>query len=167
MVDLYHAMYIKSLQCLFDKYKTRFGLKESDLLYIQWKDEGALLKLWTLAASSDPSAPFPTPSMYNLGAWFGSSLDCKLYTWARLLKRPLLSALCHTHTHTYTQAYFLFGKWQVWKRVTSPCCCLQVKQFQLDKVTPNPTSKSVPLLFLFPLLHDSIMFGLSHQCRGG
>ncbi|KAF3841490.1 hypothetical protein F7725_007352 [Dissostichus mawsoni] len=35
MVDLYHTMYIKSLQCLFDKYKTRSGLKESDVLYIQ------------------------------------------------------------------------------------------------------------------------------------
>ncbi|TNN76937.1 Diacylglycerol O-acyltransferase 2 [Liparis tanakae] len=35
MVDLYHAMYIRSLQCLFDKYKTRFGLKESDALFIQ------------------------------------------------------------------------------------------------------------------------------------
>uniref|UniRef100_A0A8P4KQS1 Acyltransferase n=1 Tax=Dicentrarchus labrax TaxID=13489 RepID=A0A8P4KQS1_DICLA len=35
MVELYHAMYIKSLQCLFDKYKTRFGLKESDVLHIQ------------------------------------------------------------------------------------------------------------------------------------
>nr|XP_020477710.1 diacylglycerol O-acyltransferase 2 [Monopterus albus] len=35
MVDLYHAMYVKSLRCLFDKYKTRVGLKESDILYIQ------------------------------------------------------------------------------------------------------------------------------------
>ncbi|KAK5888237.1 hypothetical protein CesoFtcFv8_016754 [Champsocephalus esox] len=35
MVDLYHTMYIKSLECLFDKYKTRCGLKESDVLYIQ------------------------------------------------------------------------------------------------------------------------------------
>lgn len=35
MVDIYHTMYIKSLQCLFDKYKTRFGLKESDILHIQ------------------------------------------------------------------------------------------------------------------------------------
>ncbi|KAG7222810.1 hypothetical protein INR49_016062 [Caranx melampygus] len=35
IIDMYHAMYIKSLQCLFDKYKTRFGLKESDVLYIQ------------------------------------------------------------------------------------------------------------------------------------
>ena len=35
MVDLYHAMYMKSLQCLFDKFKTRFGLKESDVLHIQ------------------------------------------------------------------------------------------------------------------------------------
>lgn len=35
IVDLYHEMYIKSLQCLFDKYKTRFGLKESDVLHIQ------------------------------------------------------------------------------------------------------------------------------------
>lgn len=35
MVDLYHTMYIKSLQNLFDKYKTRSGLKESDVLYIQ------------------------------------------------------------------------------------------------------------------------------------
>lgn len=35
MVDLYHSMYIKSLQCLFDKYKTHFGLKESDILHIQ------------------------------------------------------------------------------------------------------------------------------------
>lgn len=34
MVELYHAMYVRSLQCLFDKYKTRFGLKESDVLYI-------------------------------------------------------------------------------------------------------------------------------------
>ncbi|XP_043997388.1 diacylglycerol O-acyltransferase 2 [Gambusia affinis] len=35
MVDLYHEMYVRSLQCLFDKYKTRFGLKESDILHIQ------------------------------------------------------------------------------------------------------------------------------------
>ncbi|XP_024287467.1 diacylglycerol O-acyltransferase 2 [Oncorhynchus tshawytscha] len=35
MVELYHAMYIKSLRSLFDKYKTRFGLKESDILHIQ------------------------------------------------------------------------------------------------------------------------------------
>uniref|UniRef100_A0A672YY04 Acyltransferase n=1 Tax=Sphaeramia orbicularis TaxID=375764 RepID=A0A672YY04_9TELE len=34
-VDLYHAMYVRSLQCLFDKYKTRFGLKESDVLFIR------------------------------------------------------------------------------------------------------------------------------------
>ncbi|XP_056450550.1 diacylglycerol O-acyltransferase 2 isoform X1 [Gadus chalcogrammus] len=34
VVDQYHAMYIKSLQCLFDKYKTQFGLKESDVLEI-------------------------------------------------------------------------------------------------------------------------------------
>ncbi|KAM9498040.1 diacylglycerol O-acyltransferase 2-like isoform 1-T1 [Salvelinus alpinus] len=34
MVDLYHAMYINSLTSLFDKYKTRFGLKESDILHI-------------------------------------------------------------------------------------------------------------------------------------
>lgn len=63
VVDLYHAMYIKSLQCLFDKYKTRFGLKESDILYIQWKAEGVggLLKLWTVAAFSDPGAPYPSP----------------------------------------------------------------------------------------------------------
>lgn len=34
VVDMYHAMYIRSLRCLFDKYKTRFGLKESDVLYV-------------------------------------------------------------------------------------------------------------------------------------
>jgi hypothetical protein len=34
VVDQYHAMYIQSLQCLFDKYKTHFGLKESDVLEI-------------------------------------------------------------------------------------------------------------------------------------
>ncbi|CAF98548.1 unnamed protein product, partial [Tetraodon nigroviridis] len=34
MVDLYHEMYIRSLLNLFDKYKTRFGLKESDVLHI-------------------------------------------------------------------------------------------------------------------------------------
>ncbi|KAM8835181.1 diacylglycerol O-acyltransferase 2 isoform 1-T1 [Synchiropus picturatus] len=34
-VEVYHAMYVKSLVCLFDKYKTRFGLKESDILHIQ------------------------------------------------------------------------------------------------------------------------------------
>lgn len=33
-VDLYHGMYIKSLLSLFDKYKARFGLKESDVLHI-------------------------------------------------------------------------------------------------------------------------------------
>ncbi|CAB1316448.1 unnamed protein product [Coregonus sp. 'balchen'] len=35
MVDLYHAMYINSLRSLFDKYKTHFSLKESDILHIQ------------------------------------------------------------------------------------------------------------------------------------
>lgn len=35
MVDLYHEMYIKSLLSLFEKYKARFGLKESDVLHIQ------------------------------------------------------------------------------------------------------------------------------------
>uniref|UniRef100_A0A3B5KRK6 Acyltransferase n=1 Tax=Xiphophorus couchianus TaxID=32473 RepID=A0A3B5KRK6_9TELE len=35
MVELYHGMYVRSLLCLFDKYKTRFGLKESDILHIQ------------------------------------------------------------------------------------------------------------------------------------
>ncbi|KAG7282640.1 hypothetical protein CRUP_017566 [Coryphaenoides rupestris] len=35
VVDQYHAMYVRSLQGLFDKYKTRFGLKESDVLQIQ------------------------------------------------------------------------------------------------------------------------------------
>lgn len=35
MVDLYHEMYIKALLNLFDKYKTGFGLKESDVLHIQ------------------------------------------------------------------------------------------------------------------------------------
>lgn len=34
MVDLYHEMYIKSLLSLFEKYKARFGLKESDVLHI-------------------------------------------------------------------------------------------------------------------------------------
>uniref|UniRef100_A0A8C6TX11 Acyltransferase n=1 Tax=Neogobius melanostomus TaxID=47308 RepID=A0A8C6TX11_9GOBI len=35
IVDLYHSMYVKSLLCLFDKHKTRFGLKESDVLHIR------------------------------------------------------------------------------------------------------------------------------------
>ncbi|XP_040277642.1 diacylglycerol O-acyltransferase 2-like [Bufo bufo] len=33
-VDLYHSMYLTSLQKLFDKYKTEFGLSESDVLEI-------------------------------------------------------------------------------------------------------------------------------------
>ncbi|XP_044129791.1 diacylglycerol O-acyltransferase 2-like [Bufo gargarizans] len=33
-VDLYHGMYLTSLQKLFDKYKTEFGLSESDVLEI-------------------------------------------------------------------------------------------------------------------------------------
>ncbi|XP_044129790.1 diacylglycerol O-acyltransferase 2-like [Bufo gargarizans] len=33
-VDLYHSMYVTSLQKLFDKYKTEFGLSESDVLEI-------------------------------------------------------------------------------------------------------------------------------------
>ncbi|KAJ7996739.1 hypothetical protein DPEC_G00240150 [Dallia pectoralis] len=35
LVDQYHAMYIRSLKTLFDNYKTRFGLKKSDILHIQ------------------------------------------------------------------------------------------------------------------------------------
>lgn len=35
MVALYHEMYTKALLDLFDKYKTQFGLKESDVLHIQ------------------------------------------------------------------------------------------------------------------------------------
>lgn len=34
---MYHAMYIRSLKSLFDNYKARFGLNESDILLIQWK----------------------------------------------------------------------------------------------------------------------------------
>lgn len=37
VIDMYHAMYIRSLKSLFDNYKTRFGLNESDTLLIQWK----------------------------------------------------------------------------------------------------------------------------------
>lgn len=37
VIDMYHAMYIRSLKSLFDNYKTRFGLNESDILQIQWK----------------------------------------------------------------------------------------------------------------------------------
>lgn len=40
MVDLYHEMYIKALLNLFDKYKSQFGLKESDVLHIQWEADG-------------------------------------------------------------------------------------------------------------------------------
>lgn len=93
-------MYIKSLQCLFDKYKTRFGLKESDVLQIQWKGEGTVLNLWTAAASSEPRAPFPTSS--NLGAWLGLNLDWKIHTWAHMLKKTLLSAQLQIHTHTHS-----------------------------------------------------------------
>ncbi|RXN27572.1 diacylglycerol O-acyltransferase 2 [Labeo rohita] len=35
VIDMYHAMYIRSLKSLFDNYKTRFGLNESDTLHIQ------------------------------------------------------------------------------------------------------------------------------------
>ncbi|XP_030648954.1 diacylglycerol O-acyltransferase 2 [Chanos chanos] len=35
VVDMYHSMYITSLRNLFDKYKTRFGLKETDTLEIR------------------------------------------------------------------------------------------------------------------------------------
>jgi len=35
VIDMYHAMYIKSLRSLFDKYKTRFGRKDTDVLHIQ------------------------------------------------------------------------------------------------------------------------------------
>ncbi|XP_027014433.1 diacylglycerol O-acyltransferase 2 [Tachysurus fulvidraco] len=34
VVEMYHTMYVNSLTTLFDKYKTRFGLKESDILLI-------------------------------------------------------------------------------------------------------------------------------------
>ncbi|KAI4871547.1 hypothetical protein NFI96_030373 [Prochilodus magdalenae] len=34
MIDMYHTMYIKSLTTLFDNYKTRFGLKETDSLLV-------------------------------------------------------------------------------------------------------------------------------------
>lgn len=37
VIDMYHAMYIRSLKSLFDNYKARFGLNESDILLIQWK----------------------------------------------------------------------------------------------------------------------------------
>lgn len=33
-VDLYHGMYLTSLEKLFDKYKTKFGLPESEILEI-------------------------------------------------------------------------------------------------------------------------------------
>ncbi|XP_036450242.1 diacylglycerol O-acyltransferase 2 [Colossoma macropomum] len=35
MIDMYHTMYINSLTTLFDKYKTRFGLKETDYLLVR------------------------------------------------------------------------------------------------------------------------------------
>jgi len=35
VIDMYHAMYIKSLRSLFDKYKTRCGRKDTDILHIQ------------------------------------------------------------------------------------------------------------------------------------
>ncbi|XP_058268396.1 diacylglycerol O-acyltransferase 2 [Hemibagrus wyckioides] len=34
VVEMYHTMYVNSLTTLFNKYKTRFGLKESDILHI-------------------------------------------------------------------------------------------------------------------------------------
>lgn len=34
MVNLYHQMYTRSLLKLFDQYKVRFGLKESEVLHI-------------------------------------------------------------------------------------------------------------------------------------
>ncbi|KAB5543200.1 hypothetical protein PHYPO_G00076420 [Pangasianodon hypophthalmus] len=34
VVEMYHTMYVNSLTTLFNKYKTRFGLKESDVLLI-------------------------------------------------------------------------------------------------------------------------------------
>ncbi|KAL6472107.1 hypothetical protein MHYP_G00182950 [Metynnis hypsauchen] len=34
-IDMYHTMYINSLTTLFDKYKTRFGLKETDYLLVR------------------------------------------------------------------------------------------------------------------------------------
>lgn len=37
VIDMYHAMYIRSLRSLFDNHKTRFGLSESDTLLIQWR----------------------------------------------------------------------------------------------------------------------------------
>merc|ERR1739838_1265472 len=35
VIDMYHAMYIKSLRSLFDTYKTRCGRKDTDILHIQ------------------------------------------------------------------------------------------------------------------------------------
>lgn len=49
--------------------------------------------------------PLPTPSLSNLGARFGLSLDCNLYTWTRLLKKPLPSGLTHAHTHTHINTH--------------------------------------------------------------
>lgn len=37
VVDMYHTMYINSLTTLFNTHKTRFGLKESDVLLIHWR----------------------------------------------------------------------------------------------------------------------------------
>lgn len=110
MVDIYHTMYIKSLQCLFDKYKTRFGLKESDVLYINWMDRGGVpveaLNCGSICRPSSHAPPFPTLSpLSNLGAWFGLSLDCEHHTWVHLLKKPLLCVSLHTCTHTHRNAH--------------------------------------------------------------
>lgn len=104
MVDIYHTMYIKSLQCLFDKYKTRFGLKESDVLYINWMEGGFLLKLWTVAASSDPPHTAPFPTLSPVQSW------CLVWIISGL-RTPHMStfaketfALCViTQAHTYPQ----------------------------------------------------------------
>lgn len=71
MVDLYHGMYLRSLLSLFDKYKTRFGLKESDVLHIQWEDE-QLFKPWTVPVA-------------------GLSLDCEAVHLQTVAKEPSAS----------------------------------------------------------------------------
>lgn len=66
VVDMYHAMYIRSLVTLFDKHKIRHGLKECDTLLVQWPLNFELwtltchlLTCWTLShlPSSLPSVP--------------------------------------------------------------------------------------------------------------
>lgn len=103
MVDLYHEMYTKALQDLFDKYKTRFGLKESDVLHIQWKAEGAFC-----AAPSSDWICFLSPVSFTQSAQL--CMLHSLYLCLAKLSCPLAAVgSCYIISRVRTRCLFLLA----------------------------------------------------------